>query len=110
MTSTPRKETARLISVPNCANCPFSYSPDDDDEWTCTATENNDGLFKTIKRLQKRRGGPSAARVCVRRGELRPETSGGSGPASHAAAVQNCSPSRLDIKRAELPSPTVSDG
>jgi hypothetical protein len=48
--------TARLVVVENCSGCPFSYECDD--EWTCTATEDKHGLYKTITRVQKRPRGP----------------------------------------------------
>lgn len=55
---TKSKRSARLVSVPNCGQCPFSFSPDDGGDWTCTAIEDADGHFRVIKKLQARRGGP----------------------------------------------------
>lgn len=52
-----------IVSVPNCANCPFSFDPDplgaapSEEPWTCTAAEDDSG-YREIHRLQKRPGGP----------------------------------------------------
>jgi hypothetical protein len=65
-----KNAAARLVTVENCCGCPFSY--EFDDEWTCTAVEDDSGHYKTITRVQNRPGGPwlPPPRWCPLRAEV----------------------------------------